>query len=250
MSKSFFIDTSRCTACRGCQLACKEWNDLPANQTKQYGWGSHQNPPDLNPNNYKLVRFNEHLDKDGVVHWNFFPDQCRHCVNPPCKDVADSIMEGIVVQDMDTGAVLFTDLSKMLSREDFESIREGCPYDIPRRDEGSGMMSKCTMCFERLQNGMVPACVKVCPTGTMNFGEREDMLALANKRLAAARKTNPGASLIDPEDVNVIYLIMDKPEYYATNTRDSLAPGMDRKRFLADLARPFKAMLGDIEKLS
>ena len=60
MPKAFFIDTSRCTACRGCQIACKEWNELPANPTKQRG--SHQNPPDLNPNNYKLVRFSEHLE--------------------------------------------------------------------------------------------------------------------------------------------------------------------------------------------
>jgi hypothetical protein len=59
--KAFFIDLSRCTACRGCQIACKEWNELPANATKQRG--SHQNPPVLNPNNFKVVRFNEHLEK-------------------------------------------------------------------------------------------------------------------------------------------------------------------------------------------
>ena len=65
MPKAFLIDTTRCTACRGCQLACKEWHDLPANATKQRG--SHQNPPDLNPNNYKIGRFHEHLDKQGNV---------------------------------------------------------------------------------------------------------------------------------------------------------------------------------------
>ena len=70
MPKAFFIDTSRCTACRGCQIACKEWNELPANATKQSG--SHQNPPDLNPNNFKVVRFNEHLEK-GTDPLEFFP---------------------------------------------------------------------------------------------------------------------------------------------------------------------------------
>ncbi len=70
MPKTFLIDTSRCTACRGCQIACKEWHELPANKTTQYKWGSHQNPQDLNANNYKLVRFNEHLE-DGKVRWNF-----------------------------------------------------------------------------------------------------------------------------------------------------------------------------------
>ena len=76
MPKAFLIDTTRCTACRGCQVACKEWHDLPANSTKQRG--SHQNPPDLNPRNLKIVRFHEHLDARGNVVWNFFPDQCRH----------------------------------------------------------------------------------------------------------------------------------------------------------------------------
>ena len=59
MPKSFLIDTTRCTACRGCQVACKEWHDHPANATKQRG--THQNPPDLNPYNFKVVRFREHL---------------------------------------------------------------------------------------------------------------------------------------------------------------------------------------------
>ena len=65
MPKAFLIDTTRCTACRGCQLACKEWHNLPANVTKQRG--SHQNPPDLNPNNLKIVRFHEHFDEQGNV---------------------------------------------------------------------------------------------------------------------------------------------------------------------------------------
>ena len=92
MSKTFFIDTSRCTACRGCQVACKEWQGFPANHTTQLGWGSHQNPPDLNCFNYKIVRFSEFKIKDRVF-WNFFPDQCRHCTEPPCKVAADGACE-------------------------------------------------------------------------------------------------------------------------------------------------------------
>ena len=106
MPKTFLIDTTRCTACRGCQLACKEWHDLPANATKQRG--THQNPPDLNPNNYKIVRFHEHLNAAGDVVWNFFPDQCRHCLSPVCVDVADMTVPGALVKDAKTGAVLAT----------------------------------------------------------------------------------------------------------------------------------------------
>ena len=99
MPKTFLVDTSRCTACRGCQVACKEWKDLPPNNTKQ--WGSHQNPPDLNAYNFKLVRFSEHLI-DNVVRWYFFPDQCRHCLTPPCQATASA--PDAIIQDEATGA--------------------------------------------------------------------------------------------------------------------------------------------------
>ncbi len=242
MPKAFLIDTSRCTACRGCQVACKEWYELEPNITKQQG--SHQNPPDLNPNNYKIVRFSEHMDAQGVVRWNFFPDQCRHCQVPPCKDMADLVLEGAVLQDQVTGAVLFTEKTKEISKDDFEGIRDACPYNIPRRNETTGLMSKCTMCFDRVQAGMVPACVKVCPTGTMNFGERDEMLQLAEQRLAIAKQTFPKAMLADAADVNVIYLLTDDPENYHEHSVASLSPaGMGRKQFLAGFTAPLRRVL-------
>ena len=212
MPKAFFVDTSRCTACRGCQLACKDWHNLPANDTKQTG--SHQNPPELNPYNLKIVRFNDYMDEKGVVHWNFFPEQCRHCVQPPCKDTADMTMEGAIVQDEATGAVIFTEMTQKLSAEDCESIREACPYNVPRRDEKTGMLTKCDMCIDRVGAGMVPMCVKTCPTGAMSFGEREEILEKAQKRLEVVKKDFPKAYLADPNDVNVIYLLVDTKDRY------------------------------------
>lgn len=244
MPKAFLIDTSRCTACRGCQLACKEWNELPANTTYQHRWGSHQNPEDLNPNNYKLVRFSEHMDKDGVVRWNFFPDQCRHCVVPPCMDVGNMFVDDCIVQDQATGAVLFTETTAKLSADEATEVREACPYNIPRRDAESGKLTKCTMCIERVQAGMLPACVKVCPTGTMNFGERTEIMALAEKRLAVAKKTHPKAMLADAQDVNVIFLLIDEPKNYWEYSVADLTPELlGRKRFLAELTRPLRGLL-------
>lgn len=231
MAKTIFIDTTRCTACRGCQLACKEWYELPANKTFQTG--THQNPPDLNPNNYKLVRFSEHLIED-KVEWYFFPDQCRHCLNPPCLGAAETVLEGAVIQDEATGAVIFTDISAQLSKEDFEYVRESCPYDIPRRDEKTGRMTKCVMCIDRIRAGMPPACVRACPTGTMNFGEREDMLKLAQSRLETVRKKHPNAMLADPHDVNVIYLLENEPQRYHTHSVAQVSP-VDRKRLFASM---------------
>ncbi len=233
MPKSFLIDTTRCTACRGCQVACKEWNSLPANKTKQTG--THQNPPDLNINNYKLVRFSEHKI-DGVVQWYFFPDQCRHCLNPPCMLTANAVVDGAVVQDADTGAVLYTDLTARLSPSDFQDMRDSCPYDIPRRDNATGLVSKCTMCIDRVKANMLPMCVKTCAMGAMNFGEREDMLALAKQRLAAVKPKFPRASLADPEDVSVIYLLADEPKRLYEHAVAMGPLPMDDKNLLARAA--------------
>lgn len=237
MAKSFLIDTSRCTACRGCQVACKEWHELPANQTRQRG--THQNPPDLNPYNYKLVRFSESLE-NGKISWCFFPDQCRHCLDPPCKGEAEGYMEGAIVQDKETGAVFFTELTAKLSPAACDAVRAACPYDIPRRNAETGLLTKCTMCIDRVSNGMLPACVKVCPTGTMNFGERADMLALAQKRLAEAQKTYPHAVLANAESVRTIYLLIDEPQKYHQHAIAGLTAGMNRKQFLAGLFAPLK----------
>ena len=209
MPKAFLVDTTRCTACRGCQVACKEWHGLTALKTKQRG--THQNPPDLNPNNYKLVRFSEHKI-DGVVQWYFFPDQCRHCLAAPCAEVANSYVDGSAVVDYETGAVLYTDLTARLTKAQFQEMRDVCPYDIPRRDDGSGLISKCDMCIDRVKANLKPMCVHSCAMGAMNFGERDEMLALAKQRLAAVKTRFPRASLADPDDVAVIFLLADEPQ--------------------------------------
>ncbi len=213
MSKAFFIDTSRCTACRGCQVACKEWQGFPANHTTQLGWGSHQNPPDLNCFNYKIVRFSEFKEK-GRVFWNFFPDQCRHCIEPPCKTAADGERKNAVIIEKDTGAVVFTDDTEDISKKGFLQMKEYCPYNIPRRNPKTGRINKCDMCFERLEAGHLPMCVKTCPTGAMSFGERDDIIAMAHNRLGVVKKEFPDASLLDEDTVRVIYLITHKRETY------------------------------------
>jgi len=237
MPKAFLIDTSRCTACRGCQIACKEWNELPANATKQRG--SHQNPPDLNPYNFKVVRFSERLEGT-TVRWNFFPDQCRHCVDPPCFHEAAKLVDGAIIHDSETGAVLYTDKTKKIKADGFEIIRDSCPYDIPRRNPKTGSIVKCTMCHERVVRGLLPACVKACPTGAMNFGDRAKMLELAQQRLAAVRKEYPQALLADPDDVNVIYLLVDEPKNYHKHSVAGRDQDLDRKMFLARLGRPLR----------
>jgi formate dehydrogenase iron-sulfur subunit len=239
--KTFFIDTSRCTACRGCQIACKEWNRNPATKTKN--WGSHQNPEDLSFVTYKLVRFSE-VVSDGGVQWYFFADQCRHCVEPPCKDAAESLgYKKAITQDAATGAVLFHPNVKVKPKH-FEEIREACPFNIPRYDAKQMAMAKCTMCFDRISNGLVPACVKTCPTGTMNFGDRNQMLSLADKRLKELKAKYPKARLLNAKDVRTIFLIIDDAEKYHKFAKARSPLGISRLVAMKKLIRPLASMSG------
>ena len=205
MSKSFLIDTTVCTACRGCQVACKQWHNLPAEKTKNRG--SYQNPADLSFNTYKLVRMREEII-DGKLKWLFFPDQCRHCLEPPCQDTAGE--PTAIFTDQATGAVIYTSNTKGLNADE---IIESCPYNIPRK-ASDGTLAKCDMCLDRVENGLLPICVKTCPTGAMNFGDRNEILSLAQKRLANVKDKYPQAMLLDPDDIRVVYLVAYDPNLY------------------------------------
>ncbi|MDM8514959.1 4Fe-4S dicluster domain-containing protein [Desulfobacterales bacterium HSG16] len=231
--KAFFIDTTLCTACRGCQVACKQWHDLPAEKTVNRG--SYQNPEDLSFFTYKLLRMKEEV-VDGKLKWLFFPDQCRHCIEPPCKDQAGD--PDAVYSDPATGAVLYTANTKGLDPDELE-----CPYDIPRKGP-DGIIAKCDMCNDRVHNGLLPACVKTCPTGAMNFGDLAEMTDLAKKRLEKAREKYPKAALLDPLDVRVIYLVTESPDLYHESAVAAFRPvrGVTRQSALKKLIKPFTSM--------
>ena len=235
--KSFFIDTTKCTACRGCQIACKQWNRNPGTKTIQRG--THQNPVDLSFFTFKLVRFNEIEVPGGEPKWYFFPDQCRHCIEPPCKDTAESLGCKAITKDEATGAVIF-DPKVKVKTGDFKTIRESCPYDIPRHEERMGVMAKCTMCFDRIKEGMLPACAKTCPTGAMNFGDRKAILEMANKRLGEVKAVYKDAMLANPDDIRTIYLLTDDPKKYHKFAVAENDIGITRKMALKRLFRPLK----------
>ena len=201
--------------------------------------GSHQNPPDLDSQTYKLVRFSE-VEENGKLAWYFFADQCRHCVDPPCKDTAAGYEDGAVIHDEATGAVFFTETIKKVP---FDELRACCPYDIPRKG-ADGRVAKCTMCVDRVTHGLLPACVKSCPTGALNFGERDAMQALANERLEKLKAKFPKAQLLDADSVRTIYLVVDDPKKYHKNAVASVAPtGVSRKMALRRLIKPGQTLL-------
>ncbi len=229
MSNSIFIDTTLCTGCRACQVACKQWHDLPAEETTNRG--TYENPADLSEKTYKVVRMRE-VEANNKLQWLFFPEQCRHCEEAPCLDTAAD--EKAIYRDK-TGAIIYTEETKNL---DFDEIKESCPYNIPRK-ASNGTIVKCDMCYDRVNAGKTPSCVQVCPSGAMNFGSKSQMLSLANKRLNDVKKDNPDASICDADDVSVIYLVANKPELHFENAvADAGTFDMTRKVALRKMFRP------------
>ncbi len=211
MGKAIFADLTRCTACRGCQIACKQWKNLPGEETRNTG--SHQNPPDLSGKTLRLVRFTE-ARVDGKLEWLFFPEQCRHCYSPPCVRAAEDVGSDILLHDAATGAIYPGRAAPLVQKDDAQTIREACPYDIPRPGEKGVGVFKCDFCFDRISNGMLPSCVLSCPTGSLVFGEEEEIVALAKERLKEVRKRFPKAYLGDPGGVRVIYLYQTDHRLY------------------------------------
>jgi formate dehydrogenase iron-sulfur subunit len=192
---------------------------------------------------YKLVRFSE-VVSGGELKWYFFPDQCRHCIAPPCKEIAEALgYKKAITQDAATGAVLFNPKVKV-KQNDFEEIKDSCPYNIPRYDPTEMTMAKCTMCIDRVSNGLLPACVKACPTGTMNFGDRSEMLALANKRLKELKADYPKAQLLNAEDVRTIFLVIDDSEQYYEFAKNHDPLGITRLMAMKRLIRPLVRLTG------
>lgn len=235
--KSFFVNLTKCIACRGCQVACKQWKKLPADKTENHG--TYQNPMDMNEHTLKIIRFSE-KNIDGQLRWLFMPDQCRHCVQPPCQMATEH--PGSIIQDEATGAVIYTELT---AKEIFEDIHGACPYNIPRLDPKTKVIVKCDMCIDRVRIGLEPACVKTCPSNTMHFGDRADMLKLAEESLVEAKVKFPQARIVDQDDVRVLFLAAFPPEnYYEHLTAYAeVAPRkLNRMELFATMARPVKRM--------
>jgi len=201
------IDVTKCTGCRGCQLACKQWNQMPARQTKNYG--TYQNPPDLQWNTWTLIRFQEVPDKDRVK-WLFRKDGCMHCTDAACVKVCPS------------GALYYSELGTVgLNKERCIGCKEcvsACPFEIPRYDQKTDKIYKCDLCLSRIQSDLLPACIKACPTGALTFGDKQKMLKKAYARAEELKKEGyADANVYGDKFVNgthVVYVLDEKPSVY------------------------------------
>jgi len=206
------VDTTTCIGCKACEVACLEWNDLPYSETSFQN--SYQTMPDTTWRFWNLIKFNEHQKEDGSLMWLMRKDQCMHCAEPGCLEACPS--DGAIVQYAN-GIV------------DFQQDHcigcgyciTGCPFNIPKFNPETKKVYKCTLCSDRVSQGLEPACIKACPTGCLHFGTKDDMKDLAERRARQLREHYgfEKAGVYDPPGVGgtgVIYVLHDAthPEAY------------------------------------
>jgi formate dehydrogenase iron-sulfur subunit len=233
----FFTDTTVCIGCKACEVACKQWNDLPADGS-DFGKGrSLDHTGSLSATSWRHVHFVElpahqevnllamaeeaALPEAGMDRWLFDSDVCKHCTNAGCLDACP------------TGALIRTEFETVIVQPD---ICNGCGYCVPScpfgvidRDPYDGRAAKCTLCYDRLQDGMEPACAKACPTDSIQFGPYDELVERAKGRVTALHERGvDGAYLYGAGDagedqlaggLGAFFLLTEPPERFGLPAR-------------------------------
>ncbi len=217
----FFTDTTVCIGCKACEVACKEWNNLPADNIGLTGQ-SYDNTGALSANTWRHVAFIER-DVRGSREtpfqsgWLMMSDVCKHCHNAPCLEACP------------TGALFRTEFDTVVVQQD---ICNGCGYCVPACPFGvvdistlDGKAHKCTLCYDRLKGGLEPACAKSCPTDSIQFGEVAVLQERARARVTDLHvRGRPEAYLYGAPDtpgatggldhLHAFFLLTERPEVY------------------------------------
>ena len=250
----FFTDTTTCIGCKACEVACKQWNDLPADGSTWKRGGSYDHTGELNGTTWRHVRFIE-LDtradttpmdevlaapmptstataangghdafdlvsaaaEPTIDRWLFMSDVCKHCTHAGCLDACP------------TGSLIRTEFDTVVLQPD---VCNGCGYCVPscpfgvvNRVESDGRAAKCTLCYDRLQDGLEPACAKACPTDSIQFGTYDELVATAERRVVTLHERGiEGAYLYGARDdlaggLGAFFLLTEPPERYGLPAR-------------------------------
>ncbi|WP_262851806.1 4Fe-4S dicluster domain-containing protein [Mumia quercus] len=245
--KGFFTDTSICIGCKACEVACKEWNDVPADHFDMLG-SSYDNSHSLNANQWRHVAFIEQptraeprqtVDLGMPVRapsrppeeepgedaekpdfrWLMSSDVCKHCTHAACLDVCP------------TGSLFRSEFGTVVVQDDICNgcgyCVAACPYGVierrraPEGDKNVGIAQKCTLCYDRLGAGMTPACAQACPTQSIQFGDVDELRERADARVAELHEAGIMDARLygnDPDDgiggAGAFFLLLDEPEVY------------------------------------
>jgi formate dehydrogenase iron-sulfur subunit len=234
--KAILYDTTKCTACRGCQVACKQWNEtdeyIPAPDGKTAieakNSGSYENPPDLSFNTWLKMEFRE-VEVGDRVHWLFTRRSCMHCTDAACVKVCP------------VGALTHHELG-FVAHDRVTCIGCGrcmaaCPFSVPRVGQdatGAAKAAKCTLCttsgMNRIAEGLSPACVKTCPTRALVYGDRAELVTTANQRIQALKdKGWTKANLFGEKEyggLHVLYLLDNPPSVYGVGIKSGDTSGV------------------------
>jgi formate dehydrogenase iron-sulfur subunit len=233
----FYTDTTVCIGCKACEVACKQWNQLPADGFHWTG-NSYDNTEELSATTWRHVKFIEQLGVRGQGsgvseensgrlalplasppssltpgRWLMMSDVCKHCATAPCQ------------QACPTGALIHNEFENVYIQPDIcngcSYCIAACPFGVITRASFDGHAHKCTLCYDRQKDGLVPACAKACPTESIQFGPVEELRERARKRVEELhRRGVPGAYLYgdNPTDtysgLHSFYLLVDRPSVY------------------------------------
>ncbi len=240
----FFTDTSVCIGCKACEVACKEWNFVPEDGLELTGM-SYDNTGGLGASTWRHVAFIEQsavttrrldgppsgaavpegAEEAGDLRWLMSSDVCKHCTEAACLDVCP------------TGALMRTEFGTVVVQDDVCNgcgyCVSACPFGVIDRRESDGGAHKCTLCYDRIGDGLTPACAMACPTESIQFGPLDELRERAQQRAAELHDAGrPEARLYgeDPADgiggAGAFFLLLDRPEVYglppdpAVTTRD------------------------------
>jgi len=222
----FLTDVSLCIGCKACEVACKEWNQLPGNPPV-FGDG-YDNTGSLDAQNWRHVKLIDNVPDQTTVAgqgkaWLMMSDVCKHCQHASCMEVCP------------TGAIIRTEFDTVFIQPDVcNGCRDciaACPYDVIGIDENRGVVQKCTLCYDRLQGGLEPACAKACPTESIMFGSVEELRATARRRVSDLHDQGITQARLYGEDdkvyggLNAFFLLMDEPEKYKLpNAENAVLP--------------------------
>ncbi|MDQ3784916.1 MAG: 4Fe-4S dicluster domain-containing protein [Actinomycetota bacterium] len=230
--KGFFTDTTVCIGCKACEVACKQWNQLPDDGLFFTGM-SLDNTIDLGASTWRHVAFVERqaplggqATGMGDLSWLMMSDVCKHCQRAGCLEACP------------TGAIVRTEFDSVYVQPDICNgcgyCISGCPFGVIDRREDDGRAWKCTLCYDRLQDGMTPACAQACPTKSIVFGELNDLQVQAEKRVEQLHSRGMTEAYLYGADagnqpgtggLNAFFLLVDKPEIYNLPP-DPVAPTM------------------------